>query len=325
MSTLDTRLSVRSRLRAQASLTRLEQHLAASFIKAVHEARRRTPVEATALEAAQAIEIEIESYSDALLQAYVRIGEHEIARLSRRLGVPMRFDPMHPPTSRMLAGLRLKFLLDFARSQRRSVLQSVNRVPVDAMAMQKRDVRGPARRALGLTPYQEQIVENYRIALIQGSANALERRLRDRRFDPTVDRVVHGGDPLTWGQIDRMTQRYRERWLAYRARVQAKSQALFAFNSARHMALLQAINQANYDSTLIIRTWNAVMDEATRDSHYSMDGLDVQGMQTPFESPSGALLLYPGDLSAPPEETVGCRCWLTYSLPGEDEDEEEWL
>lgn len=56
----------------------------------------------------------------------------------------------------------------------------------------------------------------------------------------------------------------------------------------------------------------------TRDTHEDMNGQKrMQGV--PFDSPSGAQLMYPGDPSAPPEEVINCQCQLTSHvlLPGE--------
>ena len=41
-----------------------------------------------------------------------------------------------------------------------------------------------------------------------------------------------------------------------------------------------------------------------------MNGQVVQGLDTPFVSPSGAMLRYPGDTSmgAGADEVAGCRC-----------------
>lgn len=67
----------------------------------------------------------------------------------------------------------------------------------------------------------------------------------------------------------------------------------------------------------IYNEWIARMVN-TRDTHAAMNGQKrMQG--EPFQSPSGALLMYPGDPSAPPEEVINCQCQITSRvlLPGE--------
>ncbi len=54
----------------------------------------------------------------------------------------------------------------------------------------------------------------------------------------------------------------------------------------------------------------------SRDTHMEMDGQEVP-YDEPFRSPSGALLMYPGDNSAPPEEVINCQCWMEVFDVGE--------
>jgi hypothetical protein len=44
-----------------------------------------------------------------------------------------------------------------------------------------------------------------------------------------------------------------------------------------------------------------------RGSHRAMHG-QTRGVDEPFESGAGFSLMYPGDVNAPPEETIQCRC-----------------
>ena len=54
------------------------------------------------------------------------------------------------------------------------------------------------------------------------------------------------------------------------------------------------------------RKWNTVNDERVRPSHRKAEG-QVRDATTPFRV-GGALLRYPGDPTAPIEETANCRC-----------------
>jgi hypothetical protein len=44
-----------------------------------------------------------------------------------------------------------------------------------------------------------------------------------------------------------------------------------------------------------------------------MDGQE-RGLNEPFDSPSGAQLMYPGDPDAPAEEVINCRCAVLISF-----------
>lgn len=47
----------------------------------------------------------------------------------------------------------------------------------------------------------------------------------------------------------------------------------------------------------------------SRDTHMELHGQEVP-YDEPFQSSSGALLMFPGDNSAPPEEVINCRCYM---------------
>ena len=56
-------------------------------------------------------------------------------------------------------------------------------------------------------------------------------------------------------------------------------------------------------SGIDIKIWVAVMDDATRDSHASLDG-----EEKPIDMPFSNGLMYPGDESGSAEEVINCRC-----------------
>lgn len=321
------RTTPRTDRRVVQLMDQLENSLAVQYVAMVRRAKAKLPEDATMSQAAGVVAEEADKYAAEIARAFVVVGRHEATVLSRQLGRRIIFDPAHARARQFADTARRRFLQGFRREQSASISQAIVRAgrPVSSQTVAKSRItkakKGPAKDALGLTPYQEQIVENYRVALAASSANALQRQLRDRRFDPTVVRAVEDQEPLSWAQINRMTERYRERWIVYRAKTIARTQSLMIANTARHEALTQAADQANFDPDNIVRVWNATMDDRTRDSHAGLDGYSVQGMDEPFPADGGDLL-YPGDPDGPPEEIINCRCWLSYELPGEaDEDE----
>ena len=60
------------------------------------------------------------------------------------------------------------------------------------------------------------------------------------------------------------------------------------------------------------KTWHTVGDKAVRDTHRAVDGKTVP-LDKPF-SVGGVEMMVPRDPEVDaPEETSGCRCWLTFS------------
>lgn len=72
-------------------------------------------------------------------------------------------------------------------------------------------------------------------------------------------------------------------------------------HNATQYGTLEGYKQAG----LTTKIWVSVMDEATRESHASIDG-EERPMNTPF---SNGLML-PGDPNGPAEETINCRCTI---------------
>ena len=58
--------------------------------------------------------------------------------------------------------------------------------------------------------------------------------------------------------------------------------------------------------------WLATADDRTRETHAAIDGERV-----PYGEPFSNGLLYPGDPSGPPEETVNCRCAIAHQVVGQ--------
>lgn len=76
-------------------------------------------------------------------------------------------------------------------------------------------------------------------------------------------------------------------------------------------------NDSEYQDAILTgktrKTWNAIMDRRTRDTHRDINGTSVL-IDEPFFV-GDSLMMYPRDesMGASAEEIVNCRCWATYS------------
>lgn len=165
------------------------------------------------------------------------------------------------------------------------------------------------RDSIGLTARQVQAVENFRLALQAGNTSALQRALRDRRFDPAIQRAFDTGTPLTEKQIDKMVARYHERMLAHRATVISRTEALRSVHEGAEAMFQQSIEQGTLSADNLERRWNTARDERVRGSHRTMHG-QIRPFGIPFISGAGNSLRFPGDSDAPGSETIQCRCTL---------------
>lgn len=171
------------------------------------------------------------------------------------------------------------------------------------------------RDSIGLTRYQERNVANYErqlrlIGTDEGSVNnATRRALHDKRFNRTLAAAAKNGQPLTEKQIAVMTERYRERYIAYRAKVIARTEALRAVNQATEEMYLQAIEAGEIDAGSLERRWVTAKDERVRSSHAALNG-QKKKIGEPWITANGPLY-FPGDPRGAASETVQCRCVLS--------------
>jgi len=170
------------------------------------------------------------------------------------------------------------------------------------------------RDTIGLTGQQEAAVRNYRTLLETGDRAALERALRDRRFDRSVTSALEGlREPLTGDEVDRMVGRYSERWLKFRAETIARTEALGAANAGSHEMFMQAVENGTLDGNALEREWNTKLDGRERPWHRDMNG-QKRGIEEPFVSGHGVSLRYPLDMGAPADEVIMCRCQVTVRM-----------
>lgn len=66
----------------------------------------------------------------------------------------------------------------------------------------------------------------------------------------------------------------------------------------------------------LVKVWRTMQDEAVRDTHQAMEGVEV-GMNDEFVLPSGATCLTPTGTGLP-EEDCNCRCFIEYKVANDE-------
>jgi uncharacterized protein with gpF-like domain len=226
-----------------------------------------------------------------------------------RARVAVTFDPSNDRAAGLMRASKLRFIQQFTDSQRDATRTAL--AEAFGRGVGVREAARAFKDSIGLTRTQMQAVDNYRALLERGSKEALDREIRDRRFDSSVERAATTGEPLNAQQIDRMVERYRERYVQFRAENIARTESLRVMSEARQEALEQIIEQTGIDPSLVQRTWHATKDKRTRDSHRDMDGQTVS-LNEPFISGLGNKLMYPGD--GPASDAINCRCQVTIEM-----------
>lgn len=161
------------------------------------------------------------------------------------------------------------------------------------------------KSVIGLTPRQAKAVSNFRRLLEQGNPDALNRALRDQRFDATV-RSWADGAPVNAERVDVMVERYAARSLAYRAQTIARNESIQATTGGIRDAYVQAINSGRLRPDEVTRRWLVVFDERLCPICASIPILNPGGVGVlqPYISATGPIMA--------PRAHVNCRCTESY-------------
>ena len=237
-------------------------------------------------------------------------------------GVGVSFNPISSDVVEAMQRNRARLIVGLSADQRLAINQALAEAMREGQSAQ--EVARGLREALGLTSYQQTMVENYRNLLETNNRQALNRELRDRRYDRGFENAISADEPLSSDRIDTMVDRYRERLLAARAETVARTEAGRVVEETRYLAALQASDSASVPRSQAVKQWVSTNDERTRDTHASMDG-QARLIDDYFDSPGGAKLLHPHDDDAPPNETINCRCQIAHHLFATLEEAQEFL
>jgi hypothetical protein len=203
-----------------------------------------------------------------------------------------------------LTSTRIREIDQTTRDTIRQVLQRGLTAGDDPFAI-ARQIRG----SIGLTRRQEAAVSNYERMLRALDPEALDRKLRDRRSDGTVERAIRADKALTEAQIRSLVDRYRDRYVKYRANVIARTESIRAVQGAQWELFQDMINKGQIDARQVRRTWIHTGDAHVRNAHLQIPSLNPRGVgqAETFTSPLGPIL-YPGDPNALAANTIQCRC-----------------
>ena len=295
-------------------IRRMEPRIVEAFLEAIAIARDQnslTDLTKLAIDGRlmeiieQAATAGAESLANVINTIIIEAGQTVAAGMTTTFAQTVSFNLANSRAVRIMQANQLRLILGFVQEQRAATREAL----VDGIrrGLNPRDTARAFRDSLGLTQRQQQAVNNFRRLLEQGSAEALQRELRDRRFDPTIRRAVRGDTVLTDEQIDKMVERYRERMIKFRSEVIARTEALRAVHEGTEESFRQAVDNGVIDPDNVVRTWLTARDTRVRDTHEAMNGQN-QSIGVAFVSGAGNLLRYPGDIAAPASETIQCRC-----------------
>lgn len=247
---------------------------------------------------------------------------------ARRARVYVNFDLRNMRAERWLADESSKLVTEIVEDQRAAIRAAVSRGTSLGQNPRRTalDLVGRigtnGRRSggvVGLTSQQEQFVSRARAELASGDPAQMKRYLgrtrRDKRLDGIVNRAIKAKKPVSADDIEKMVGRYSDKLLQLRGENIARTEAITAFNEAREEAFRQAADTGAISPKNVKKVWSSTGDGRTRESHSALNGKEV-GLNDPFDSPTGAKMLHPGDtsLGAGGEDVINCRCMVTYRV-----------
>lgn len=249
-------------------------------------------------------------YAEQFVAAGIDTGNFLTAEVGE---VIIGFDQTNTRAVQAMRNNQLRLVTNFTEQQRRATQAAL----LDGIGRGEnpREVARAFRESIGLTEQQERWVRNYERQLRDLDRGALARELRDRRFDPSVQRAIDRGEPLTRAQIDRMVDRYRQRALKLRSETIARTEGLRSVHEGVDEMYRQAIESGQLQGDQLIRTWNTAGDERVRTSHATMHQ-QTRLIGEPFSSGAGNLTLHPGSFGVGMED-INCRCVVSTRILSE--------
>jgi hypothetical protein len=217
------------------------------------------------------------------------------------------FDSQNPRLAQyaqQISSTRIREISEDVRQVARNVISQDTTAGINPRETARR-----LRDSIGLTAKQEAAVQNYRRSLEQLDGDALRRELRDKRSDSKVRSAIENAKPLPNDRINSLVERYRKKYVKYRAETIARTEATRSLAGAQWELFQSYIDEGRIDERQVRRFWKPTLDGRTRNEHMLIPDMNPGGVgqNEPFESMFGPIM-YPGDPNARADNTINCRC-----------------
>lgn len=254
------------------------------------------------------IEAAAKRFAASVDDAFDLAGKREAAWLDKQLPKKLiTFDRSNVRAIRIAEQNKLELVQGIVEDQR-TVIRNV--LVEGAQGTNPRVLARRLRDSIGLTPKQEAHVTSYRRALeSQDYSNALGRELRDARSDRSLRAAMENDTALSQVQIDRMVERYRKNYVAFRAETIARTEGLPVLHQATEEAVRQAIDLGQVTPDRLEKGWNAgPVTKFSREDHLAMEDRPPIPFLDDFVLPDGTHMAHPGDRRGGAKHNARCRC-----------------
>lgn len=245
-------------------------------------------------------------------KAHQAAGKSVADYIAGRLKDPVNYDRANALAVARTEQNRLALVRAISAEQQ----QVINQILVDGSkaGLNPRTMARDIKGAIGLTPHQQKIVSNYRRELETGSTGALDRQLRDARFDSAIESAFEDERIIPKAKIDQYVAAYERKFIANRAESIARTEALRSAHLGAQDNWNNAVQQGTVVREKVQRKWkHGPHRKHSRQSHIKMNG-QTRKLGEPFVTDGGIEIMYPCDPSAPASETIRCTCGVITRL-----------
>ena len=226
-----------------------------------------------------------------------------------------KFGITNPASNLAHSQNKLNLIRETAQQQRKTLNSILSSGSIEGL--NPKESARYIRDHIGLTEHQERVIGNYRKELSGGKApsmKAFNRKLRDKRYDKMTRKFFEGQQPLPPEKVDKMVDRYREKFINHRAETIAKTEALRSSRRGAHDMWENLIDEGTIPPDRMLKFWVHVGDSGVRTSHHKAPQINRAGrkIKEPFITGNGNKLMYPGEAGAPAKDTINCRCQAVY-------------
>ena len=312
-----------------AKLAELDAKIAAEFVRVMDQVAGRISLAeierlidagdlAGLIDALSVTDADLWPLREAVRSAYVQAP----ATLPAGLTGLFRFDGGSRRVVEQLAAQDLSLIQYITEGQAesvRSVLSdgagrgaSSRRVALDLVG--RYDGRRRVGGIIGLNvPLTDSLIRS-RGLLVSGQPDELRAylalKLRDRRFDKTIDKAIRTGDGLTAEQIDRILDHHKSKALKYRGQLVAQNEAHKAMAAGRFEQMRQIKDDPRVE--VVEKRWQHNLSVDPRPDHLAMNGTVVD-IDEPFQF-TDADMMHPHDPVGGVKHSAFCRCTAEYRV-----------
>lgn len=123
------------------------------------------------------------------------------------------------------------------------------------------------------------------------------------------------GEAVPYDQREISQRQYQNALLKSRADTVAQTESAGAVMNSRDESWAQAAESQGQTRDDVIKTWNHRRGPNDgRSTHIAMAGVEVKGLDTPFNLPDGSVMMFPHDPAGGARNNVYCACSASYSL-----------